>query len=128
LDFLLDTCTVVWMDAGSSRLSRLASSIVTDPANKLFVSSVSVWEIAVKTAHGKLPLWGSVEDVLSSVGQEFDLETVPFEATDALIRCSLKVLHKDPFDLMLVCQAQNRDLTLVTPDPAIRQYPIPVLW
>lgn len=128
MDFLLDTCTLLWMDSSSEKISKLAQSVLVDSQNKLYLSSVSVWEIAHKNSLGKLPLWGSVDEVLQAVVEEFEIGAIGFESSDARERSSISILHKDPFDLMLICQAQNRGLTLVTPDPAIKRYPIPVLW
>lgn len=99
-----------------------------DPANQAFLSAVSAWEIAVKHGLGKLLLKQPPEIFVPH-------ERVAHKITDLVLRedevlrvMQLPTLHKDPFDRMLICQALANGLTILTPDPLIRQYPVPTIW
>lgn len=128
MNLLLDTCTLIWLDGNVANLSPTAKQVIADPSNRIFLSSISAWEIAQKQKNGKLELWDSCAEFLGSLTQDYDMEPLPFQQEDAVTLADIDRLHKDPFDLMLICQAKNHNLILVTPDPSIRQYPIPVLW
>lgn len=88
---------------------------------------VSVWEIAVKHALGRLLLPDAPEEFVPEMRRKHLLTSLPLDEPSASRVASLEPLHKDPFDRMLVCQALNHGLTVVTPDEEIRQYPVSTL-
>ena len=93
----------------------------------LLLSSASSWEIAIKYANGRLPLPEAPETYVPSRMQATGLESLPVTHTHALRVAALPRHHDDPFDRMLVAQAQLEGLTVVTADPAFEPYDVAVL-
>ena len=120
---LLDTHTFLWWLGESRRLGPKARSALSDPTNEVYVSAASAWEIAVKRAAGKLEAPGEI----SSWIQDSDFRELPIEVEHAIAAAELPRHHTDPFDRMLVAQAQIDDLTLVVDDEQIRKYDVPQL-
>lgn len=120
---LLDTHALLWTLLERKRLSATATEAIEDGANDVFVSVVSVWEIEIKLAKGKLPIPGTLKEALSE--QRF--ESLPVTLRHVLAVESLPRHHRDPFDRMLIAQAQLDGLTLVSSDSEIRHYPVAVL-
>ena len=125
---LLDTATFLWIITGSSKLSKKAADIYLNPKNKIYLSSVSMWEIIVKYKLGKLPLPVKPAKYISEQRKLHDVEPLPLEESDVAMLEKLKEKHGDPFDKMLVCQAKARSLIILTPDKLIRSYPIKSAW
>ncbi|MCU0755096.1 MAG: type II toxin-antitoxin system VapC family toxin [Xanthomonadales bacterium] len=128
--YLLDTCTFLWLIWDSPQLSELTREQLTDPEVPVYVSSVSIWEATQKHQLGKLRLDGSEAAGAYFVRhrQAHALDALAFAERDAQHLSRLPPLHRDPFDRMLICQAIEHGLTLVTPDAAIHRYPIRTLW
>lgn len=125
---LLDTCTFLWIISGSDELSPRARALFVDPANDVLLSAVSVWELSVKHALGKLPLPGPIERFLVEQREQHGIVTLPLDEQAVLHLHKLPAFHRDPFDRMLVCQAIEHDCLLLTPDPLIAQYPVRTQW
>jgi PIN domain nuclease of toxin-antitoxin system len=124
---LLDTCAFLWL-AGGSSLSPGASAAVRDPANEVFLSAVSVWEIVSKHRAGKLPLPEPPDRLIPTERALRGVVALAFDEESALQGSRLPPLHRDPFDRMLIAQAIALGLAIVTPDPSIAQYPVRVIW
>lgn len=114
--------------ADHPQLSARARAAIQDPRHPVFLSAASVWEIAVKYAIGKLPLPTQPRVLVPEMRVAHGLEALGFEERDALTVELLPDAHRDPFDRMLIAQAIARGLTLLTPDPAFRHYPVSLLW
>ena len=125
---LLDTCTFLWMVSEPKRLSRGARNLVADPANDLYLSAVSVWEIAIKWGLGRLELPSAPSQFVRPQREAHGIEALPLDEDAAAHVTSLAALHGDPFDLMLVSQAIVHGLALLTPDERIARYPARVVW
>lgn len=128
MNALLDTCTFLWLVRGDPSLSLRARAVIADPANDVFLSAASAWEIGVKFGLGKLSL--PVDPILF-VPRERSRHRLTSLAVDeiaSLIASTLPVHHKDPFDRLLIGQALSRGLTILTPDPMISSYDVPVIW
>jgi PIN domain nuclease of toxin-antitoxin system len=125
---LLDTCTFLWVIAGSKDLSPSATHVFTDPDNEVFLSVVSVWEISVKHALGKLPMPTPIERFLVDQRERHGIAVLSLEEQAVLHLHKLPGLHRDPFDRMLICQALQHECVLLTPDPLILQYPVRTCW
>jgi PIN domain nuclease of toxin-antitoxin system len=125
---LLDTCTFLWAVRGDARLSLTAATLFRDPGNEVFLSAVSAWEIAVKHQLGKLPLADAPAFYVPRERQRHGIEPLPLAEGVTLMLEKLPAVHSDPFDRLLVCQAIHHGLTLLTPDPSIQRYPVPVQW
>lgn len=115
---LLDTHTLVWAINEPQRLSDAARAAVADPANDLFVSAASAWELATKHRLGRLPeaeaLLQTYETQLARLGAR----QLAISTADALLAGRLEWVHRDPFDRMLAAQALGGSQTLVTADRA----------
>ena len=125
---LFDTCTFLWWSAGARRVPKAVRSAVSDPAHEVYVSTASVWEILLKHQVGRLPLPQSPERFLREQRERHGFLSLPIDEASVLQLPRLPPLHKDPFDRMLVCQAIEHGMTLLTPDPLIAQYPVRISW
>ena len=124
---LLDTQCWLWMAAAPDRLSARARALVDTTDHELLVSAASAWEIAIKHALGKLTLPEPPERYVPSRSEA--LRTVPLaiEHAHALRVASLPPHHRDPFDRLLVAQAQIEDVPILTADPVFARYDVPVI-
>ena len=127
VNLLLDTCTFLWL-AGGASLSPAATAAVRDPSNEVFLSAVSTWEIVTKNRAGRLPLPEAPDRLIQAERRLRGVTALSFDEEAALYGLRLPPLHRDPFDRMLIAQAIALGLAIVTPDPAIAQYPVRVLW
>ena len=125
---LLDTCTFLWLNGDIERLPRTVREACESRENDLYLSVVSVWEIAVKWAAGRLTLPDEPSVWVPSRREQNGIASLAVTEEAAIQATKLPALHKDPFDRMLVCQAISEGMALVTPDPLIRQYPVLVIW
>ncbi|MBI3891767.1 MAG: type II toxin-antitoxin system VapC family toxin [Candidatus Wallbacteria bacterium] len=117
---LLDTHILLWWLDDSSKLSDQARALISDASNVVVVSAASVWEIRVKESLGKLHLPASFAEALDK--EPFERLPVTLEHAHRLK--GLPPHHRDPFDRMLIVQAQCEYLTLVTADEILRQYDV----
>ena len=125
---LLDTCTFLWIITDAPDLSTSARELFRDPANDVFLSVVSTWEIALKNALGRLPLPESPERFVPDQRERHGIESLPLEENATLHLTRLPDIHKDPFDRMLICQAIIHSMALMTSDELILQYPVRSTW
>lgn len=125
---IIDTHVFIWMDTNMSRLSSTVVGYFNDPNCNIVLSVVSVWEVAIKTATGKLTLSADLDQVIKGVQRQNPLRILPVELAHTLEIRSLPPIHKDPFDRMLVAQAIAENAVLLTDDPLIRQYPLRTDW
>lgn len=123
MNLLLDTHVVLWIANEDGRLSPDAMDAIADPTRVVFVSAASAWEVAIKSALGKLAIPGDWEAMLA----HYRFEPLDITAQHALAIRDLPAIHRDPFDRMLVAQARVERLVLVSHDAAIRAYDVPVL-
>jgi PIN domain nuclease of toxin-antitoxin system len=128
LRLLLDTCTFLWIASGSSQLSKRAAELFSDPANDVFLSAVSAWEIALKHSLGALRLPVPPIEFVLSQREAHGITALPLTEEDVLYLPKIPQLHRDPFDRMLICQAVVNSLAVLTPDELISQYPIRTVW
>lgn len=119
---LLDTHIMLWMLDDDARLAPAARRAIED-ADRVFVSAATVWEIAIKRRLGKLDAPDSLIELIEGAG----LDRLPIIAEHGMAAGALPNHHRDPFDRMLVAQARVEGLTLVTADPHISKYDVPVL-
>ena len=123
MKLLLDTHILLHALTEPERLARKRSESIENPANAVFVSAVSIAEIAIKVSIGKLRV---DIDLLAAV-DEAGFEWLDFSPRAALMLAELPLHHRDPFDRMLVVQSQANDLTLVTDDSKLADYDCRIL-
>jgi len=124
----LDTATFLWAVNDAPEFSEGAREIFADPENDIYLSAVSAWEIAVKSALGKLPLPEPPGRFVPTQRKQHGIDPLQLDEEAALHLSRLPLLHKDPFDRMLVCQAIVNHLVILTPDELIHQYPVRTIW
>ena len=128
MKLLFDTCTFLWWSTGSQRVPKAVRSAVSDPANEVYVSTASTWEITLKHRVGRLPLPQPPERFLPEQRERHGFLSLPIDEASVLQLPRLPSLHQDPFDRILVCQAIEHGMTLLTPDRLIAQYPVRISW
>lgn len=125
---LLDTHVFLWWNEGNVALSKKAFRIIADPGNTLILSVASAWEIAIKAQSGKLRLPEDASNYIRTRAAHYGMEILPIRLEHALALESLPLLHRDPFDRIMIVQCQIEKLTILTADPAIRGYTIDAVW
>lgn len=123
MKLLLDTHVLLWALARPSALPRNVASEIVEGANDVLVSAATAWEIAIKRALGKLEAPSDLRNELD----EKNFTELPITIEHAMAAGALPRHHSDPFDRMLVAQAQLEGATLVTADPRLSAYGVPVL-
>ena len=124
---LLDTHVFLWFMAGDERLSKKARDAIMDEESELYLSAVSVWEMAIKAGMNRLTLPTSVaESVAEKVNQGFMMLPITWEhAADVQL---LPFHHRDPFDRLLIAQANAEKMPIISGDRFFRHYGIRVIW
>lgn len=125
MKLLLDTHMLLWAAAGT--LPGRAESLVSDANNTLYFSSASIWEIGIKKSLGRNDFRVDPE-VLRSGLLDNQYNELCITSLHALVASDLPLLHKDPFDRMLLAQAKSEGISLLTSDSIMREYPGPVLF
>jgi len=125
---LLDTVTFLWAVTDDPDLSDDARGLFVDPGNEIYLSSVSTWEIAVKHSLGRLSLPEPPVRFVPAQRKQHDVDSLPLDEEATLHLRRLPLLHKDPFDRMLICQAIVHHFVILTPDELISQYPVRTIW
>ena len=125
---LLDTHTFLWWLLNADRLSEESRAILTDSANDVYVSAASAAEIAIKARQGRLTLPEPAESYVPSRLVSEGFLALPVEIGHALRAGVLPLIHGDPFDRLLVAQAQIEGIPIVTLDPAISRYDVETIW
>ena len=128
MKLLLDTHAFLWMILGDSRMSDSLRDILRSEDHSVWLSAISIWEIVLKQSQGRLVLPGPGAGYAAGYRRLHQISTLPLEETTAQHLAQLPAVHRDPFDRMLICQAIEHDMTLVTIDEHIRRYPIKTLW
>lgn len=124
---LLDTHIFLWFISGDDRLPKAMYQSIRDVDNQVFLSVVSLWEATVKYQLGKLPLPHSPSSYLPLQRERHQISCLPLDEGSVSHLAELPQIHRDPFDRMLICQAVEHDLTLVTVDDVVSAYPVPTL-
>jgi PIN domain nuclease of toxin-antitoxin system len=127
---LLDSCTFLWLIWDEPELSHEARIQIADPRNEVYLSSISLWEILLKHQAGRLALAKPIDPERYYVEQREAHRIAPLPVTEEAVvqMIKLPLIHRDPFDRMLICQAIAHGLVVCTPDRSIQQYPVRTLW
>ncbi len=126
---LIDTNVFLWCITGQqSKLSAKALRAVEDTSVNLWLSSVSLWEIAIKIGKGRLELPRSAHFFRTQIAEFYIERVLPVEEAHVFADFGLPHYHRDPFDRMLIAQAHVEGIPFVTCDRQIQKYPIQILW
>jgi PIN domain nuclease of toxin-antitoxin system len=126
MEFLLDTHAFLWYLLGDSNLGSKAKEAI-DAKTGLYFSIASLWEISIKINIGKLQLNRPFEDLPNEL-QYLNAQILPITYADTELYVGLPLHHRDPFDRILVAQAMNHSLVLISGDEAFNTYPIQRVW
>lgn len=121
---LIDTHIFLWWDNEPGQLPEQARAYCQDPANTLVLSVASVWEMQIKQQLGKLTLRLPLSQLIHEQQETNGVEVLPVTLEHALALETLPPLHKDPFDRLLIAQANSENIVLLTVDPIFKKYPV----
>ena len=127
MKLLLDTHIFLWYLSADPQLPTSFRDAIRDPANEVYLSAASVWEAVIKYALEKLPLPAAPSTYLPQQREAHHIMALPIEEAAFVHLAGLPSLHRDPFDRILIAQALQHGLTMVSVDDAVRAYPIPLL-
>lgn len=129
MKLLLDTHVLLWLDTDPTRLSPKVTALIRNRQNTVYVSAISVWELAIKHRIGKLPSADALLSDFHASMTHYGFTQLPFTALHGLAEHDLQTPHKDPFDRALIAQAKHENLTLLSRDDAIHQAAeVKVVW
>jgi PIN domain nuclease of toxin-antitoxin system len=128
MKLLLDTHAFIWWDSAPDEMSERASTLCRDPANELILSVASLWEMQVKAQLGKLTLRKPLRFLVEEQREANGLQLLSIQPEHTFALDSLPLLHKDPFDRIIVAQAKVEGLRLLSHDSIIHEYPVVVEW
>lgn len=128
MKILLDTHTFIWRAGDRSKLSPRSFALCQDPANTLLLSVASVWEMQVKLQLGKMQLTLPLADIVTSQQQRNHIGVLLIRLEHVLALDSLPLHHRDPFDRMIVAQANVEDAVLLSHDAIFKLYPVATQW
>lgn len=125
---LLDTHAFIWWDSEPNKLSPNALALCQDRANELWLSVASVWEMQIKLQLGKLRLSLGLAQVIEGQQQMNGLQVLPVTLEHVLALDRLPAYHRDPFDRLLIAQANAENAVLISHDPIFTKYTVKVVW
>jgi PIN domain nuclease of toxin-antitoxin system len=128
MKLLLDTHAFIWWDSEPKKLLPNGLALCRDRANELWLSVVSIWEMQIKLQLGKLQLSTPLAKVIESQQQINGLQVLPITLAHVLALEQLPLHHKDPFDRLLIAQANVEGAVLISHDPIFAKYAVEVVW
>lgn len=128
MKLLLDTQCWLWWFAQPEKLNKATIELIADETNELWLSVASVWEMSIKVSIGKLPLPEPIDCYLPIRMVQLGAKSLKINAAHAIQVGTLPLHHRDPFDRMLIAQAQVEKMTIVSADSTFKQYEVPLFW
>ncbi len=128
MKLLIDTHAFLWLMSEPAKLSRKALEACEDHGNELYLSVVSAWEMQIKQQLGKLRLKSPLRTIVQQQQEKNNLQILAVELEHVLALGDLPRHHNDPFDRLLVAQAQVEDAYLLSSDPLFAKYPVKLWW
>jgi PIN domain nuclease of toxin-antitoxin system len=122
--FLLDTHTLLWATSAPENVSDTVQAVIANEANRLFISQATLWELSIKVTIGKLELPERYVDEIFGIGYE----SLPIDLKHLDAYRKLPLIHRDPFDRLLIAQSISEQLCLLSCDQAIQDYDVEWLW
>ena len=127
MNYLLDTHTIIWFLNGDEILSEKAKKTIENQDNSKFISIATIWEIAIKISLDKIRFEKGFKNFLDLI-KDNGSEIIPISFDHAITISTMKFIHRDPFDRLIVAQAMSDKLTIITKDENIGRYDIKTLW
>ena len=127
MDYHMDTHVLLWTMFEPQKLSQLAREIIIDTSKPKFISITSVWEVAIKNRIGKLPLSMGVDEIFNKLDAS-NAGIVGIDHQHIEIYATLPLLHRDPFDGIIIATAVLEKMTIITADENIQKYDVPWIW
>ena len=128
IKLLLDTHTFIWWDSSPNHLSDTVMNLLTNPNNIKLLSVASIWEMQIKSSLGKLDLKLSLDKIIEGQVKENDFEILPIFQNHVLYLEQLPLHHKDPFDRILIAQANCENAILISRDNIFQRYKVNLKW
>jgi len=126
MNLLLDTHVFLWFILNHPKLPPQFAQAIKSADNSVYLSVVSIWEACIKQQTGKLPLPDLAAIYLPAERIQHEIESLPVLEPELTVLNSLPLLHRDPFDRLIVAQAIHYNLRLLTVDPILQRYPVPL--
>ncbi|MCL2420990.1 MAG: type II toxin-antitoxin system VapC family toxin [Defluviitaleaceae bacterium] len=127
MNILLDTHAIWWFLNGNEKLPKTAKEAIVNMDNTIFISMATIWEVAIKMSIGKLEFDGGIDGFIKAiVDNDFMLLEIDVEHIKATV--DLPLIHRDPFDRMIIAQAMVEDVPVMTTDENVLKYDITVIW
>jgi PIN domain nuclease of toxin-antitoxin system len=127
MDFLLDTHALIWWMESSPRLTDRAASAIANKRNRILISAAVGWELSIKVNSGKISLPISLEKLTQSI-ESYAFVAIPISMSQTVRAGLLPLHHRDPFDRLLVAQARELDVPIVSNDVVLDAYGVQRLW
>lgn len=128
MKLLLDTHAFIWWFNEPERLSSEVLTVLADQNNDLILSVASVWEMQIKIQAGRMNLTVPLRELVESQEQANGVQVLPVEFGHVLALDALPAHHREPFDRLLIAQANVEDAFLVSSDPVLSKYSVKILW
>ncbi len=128
MDYLLDTHVILWIALNDNKLSKKARNIFLNQDNRIYLSLISIWEIAIKCSIGKLELGESIKGFVKKYVEENDIEILRPQLADVVRIEKLPFFHRDPFDRLIITQALENNCNIISRDKTFDQYPVKRIW
>ena len=125
--YLLDSCTWIFLLTGDTRLKKNQKKVILDTQNTIYISVVSVWEMSIKVDKGKLKLPKPLQALIFEACIKDNFKIINLDVFSVLNVKNLPEYHKDPFDRILISQAIDNDLTIITSDAKFSNYDVKLL-
>jgi len=125
--YLIDTHTALWFFDGDAKLSKTANDIIFDFSNPIYMSIASAWEVAIKLSIGKLDIVNNTADFLRDA-ETNKIIILPIAPASLTVLETLPMIHRDPFDRIIIATALAEEMTLITDDENIAKYEVLQIW
>lgn len=126
--YLLDTHIFIWGDSEPERLSAVAVDIINNPNHQIYLSLASLWEMQIKLQLGKLSLSLPLPQLIQDIEQSQNFIFLPIQKSHILTLSQLPMIHKDPFGRLIIAQALTENMSIISDDAFVKQYPITTVF
>ena len=127
MNYLIDTHILLWMMLEPNKLSEKVKSVLVNYSNTIYVSQVSLWEMAVKIKIGKLDIKMSLTDIINKMNNHGIL-ILPIKNNHIEETINLELHHRDPFDRLIIAQTRVENMTIISKDSNFSKYDVEILW